>query len=343
MPPFLGAVNFMASQQNTHTGTPGYNSGLGADQVMPVHSEPPHPAIGLALGGGVARGWAHIGALQRLEELGVKPDIVCGTSVGALVGGFWRAGKLSQLESWARALTKRRMLTYFDLMLSGSGLMGGKRLQKTMRTYLDDTRIEDLSGRFVAVTAEMTTGHETWLTEGDLANAIEAAYALPGVFPPRNINGRWLIDGALVNPLPVSVCRAMGARLVIAVGLHGDAFGRASVHRREKFEPVGNSTANDATSEKLLGVGQNFMLRKLFQPSGTTPGLGSVMLASFNIVMDRVTRSRLAGDPADVLILPKVGHVPLLDFDKADDLIMAGRNSIDDAMPEIEGALEILA
>ena len=301
------------------------------------------PKLGLALGGGVARGWAHIGAVQRLEELGVKPDIVCGTSVGALVGGFWLAGALPKLETWARSLTKRRMLAYFDLMLNGSGLMGGKRLQKTMRGYLEDTRIEDLRSRFVAVTTEMATGHETWLMEGDLADAIEAAYALPGVFPPRSINGRWLIDGALVNPLPVSVCRAFGARLVIAVGLHAGAFGRASVQRREKFESGESIESTPPAHRKTFGVGPNLMLRRMFQSNDTTPGLGSVMLASFNIVMDRVTRSRLAGDPPDVLVLPSVGHVPLLDFDKAEELIAAGRNAIDDAMPQIELALEQLA
>ena len=119
-----------------------------------------------------------------------------------------------------------------------------------MRSYLSDTRIEELPGRFVAVTAEMATGHETWLTKGDLADAIEAAYALPGVFPPRNVNGRWLIDGALVNPLPVSVCRALGARLVIAVGLHADAFGRASVQRREKYEPSSEELLDERVAQK---------------------------------------------------------------------------------------------
>ena len=212
-----------------------------------------------------------------------------------------------------------------------------------MRGYLEDTRIEDLRSRFVAVTTEMATGHETWLMEGDLADAIEAAYALPGVFPPRSINGRWLIDGALVNPLPVSVCRAFGARLVIAVGLHAGAFGRASVQRREKFESGESIESTPPAHRKTFGVGPNLMLRRMFQSNDTTPGLGSVMLASFNIVMDRVTRSRLAGDPPDVLVLPSVGHVPLLDFDKAEELIAAGRNAIDDAMPQIELALEQLA
>lgn len=301
------------------------------------------PHVGLALGGGVARGWAHIGVIHRLEELGVTPDVVAGTSVGALAGGFWLAGQLGNLESWARALTKRRMLAYFDLMLNGSGLMGGKRLKKAMRQYLGEIRIEDLPAKFVAVTAELATGHETWLSEGPLAEAIEAAYALPGVFPPRAINGRWLIDGALVNPLPVSACRAMGARVVIAVGLHADAFGRASVQRREKFENPELTDGRDLAASARGGMAERLMLRKLFNAVGPTPGLGSVMLASFNIIMDRMTRSRLAGDPPDVLITPKVGHIALLDFDRADELIALGRAAADEAMPSIENALRVLA
>jgi NTE family protein len=335
------------------------------------------PLVGLALGGGVARGWAHIGVVQRLQELGVKPDIVCGTSVGALVGGFWLAGQLPALEAWARSLTKRRMLSYFDLVLSGSGLMGGGRLRKTMQKYLDDIRIEDLPGQFVAVTAELATGHETWLKSGPLADAIEAAYALPGVFPPRWLDGRWLIDGALVNPLPVSVCRAMGARVVLAVGLHVDAFSRtAKTHRRDKPEieaqaaapsiekaarkrsgffrarvfqrdagPVarGNPAGEPIDPEAAPGVAERVMLRKLFNPTGGAPGLGSVMLSAFNIVMDRVTRARLAGDPPDVMITPQVTHIPLLDFDRADELIKLGRDAVDYSMPRIERAIEMLA
>lgn len=300
------------------------------------------PLIGLALGGGVARGWAHIGVIQRLHEAGIKPDIVCGTSVGALVGGFWLAGELDNLEDWARALTKRRMLAYFDLMLNGSGLMGGKRLHQAMQEYIGEKRIEELPSKFVAVTAELATGHETWIDEGSLSDAIEAAYALPGVFPPRAINGRWLIDGALVNPLPVSVCRAMGARLVIAVGLHADAFGRASVQRREKYENPELSDGRDLAATARGGVAERLMLKKLFNASGPTPGLGSVMLASFNIIMDRMTRSRLAGDPPDVLLTPRVGHIALLDFDRADELIALGREAADEAIGAIDDALKVI-
>jgi NTE family protein len=318
-----------------------HNANIKAPGDQP--DRPQRPSIGLALGGGVARGWAHIGAVQRLDELGIRPDVVAGTSVGALVGGFWLAGHLPALETWARALTKTRMLTYVDFMLTGSGLMGGKRLQKTMLQYLGDTTIEDLPSRFVAVTSELATGHETWLRSGNLAETLEAAYALPGVFPPRAIDGRWLIDGALINPLPISVCRAFGARLVIAVGLHADAFGRASVQRREKFENPELHDGEAIAKAAKANIAEKTVLRRLFRASGPTPGLGTVMLASFNIIMDRITRSRLAGDPADVLILPQVGHIQLLDFDKADELIALGRDAVDEAMPSIENAIEHLA
>jgi len=309
----------------------------------PLNSPRPRPPIGLALGGGVARGWAHIGVVQRLAELGIKPDIVCGTSVGALVGGFWLAGQLPALETWARGLTRRRMLSYFDIVLGGSGLMGGHRLKKTMQKYLGDVRIEELPGQFVAVTAELATGHETWLKSGPLADAIEAAYALPGVFPPRWTDGRWLIDGALVNPLPVSVCRAMGARVVLAVGLHVDAFSRGSNHRRDRIANPELEPSARIEPSAAPGLAERLMLRKLFSPSGSAPGLGSVMLSAFNIVMDRVTRARLAGDPPDVMITPQVSHVPLLDFDRADELIRLGREATDYALPRIERAIDMLA
>lgn len=300
------------------------------------------PTLGLALGGGVARGWAHIGAVQRLDELGIKPDIVAGTSVGALVGGFWLAGHLPALEAWARNLNKTRMLSYFDVVLNGSGLMGGKRLEKILTKTLPKTNIEDLPKKFIAVTAELATGHEVWLRRGDLGEAIQAAYALPGVFPPRAIDGRWLIDGALVNPLPVSACRALGARMVIAVGLHADAFGQSASKRREKFGRVPDTSGAELEEAQGGGIAEKLMMRRLFHPSDTAPGVGTVMMAAFNILMDRVTRARLAGEPPDVQITPQTGHIGLLDFDKADELIGLGREAVDYAMARIDKTMELL-
>ncbi len=305
------------------------------DQSAPKTAPPPRARLGLALGGGVARGWAHIGAVRRLEELGIKPDILAGTSVGALVGGFWLAGKLDALEDWALSLSPTRMLSYVDVVLNGAGLMGGKRLERAMMKYLPPTDIKDLPQDYVAVTAELATGHEVWLREGDLAEAMQAAYALPGVFPPHAVDGRWLIDGALVNPLPVSACRALGARVVIAVGLHADAFNLGVAQRRARFGEMHPALTPDKGSKAGWG--------RLFQGTAAAPGVGSVMLASFNILMDRITRSRLAGDPPDVLVTPQVGHISLLEFDKAQELIALGRKAVDDVRPQIDSALDYLS
>ncbi|GGD07047.1 patatin-like phospholipase family protein [Aquisalinus flavus] len=314
---------------------------------------PPRPAIGLALGGGVARGWAHIGVIRRLLHHGIEPDIVAGTSIGALVGGCWLAGKLDSLEDWALSLNKRRILSYMDLLINGTGLMGGAKLGKVLTHHIADIRIEDLPRPFTVVAAELATGHETWLRNGSLAEAVQAAYALPGVFPPRKVGGRWLIDGALVNPLPVSVCRAMGARIVIAVGLHADAFGRAAVSRRERYDTMEfveganlRNTGHGDAGNGDRGSPDNARLdaiRQLFGMGDKAPGMGTVMLASLNIVMDRLTRSRLAGDPPDVSILPQIGHIALLDFDKADELIRLGEDAVDHQMPYIEEAVSILS
>lgn len=299
------------------------------------------PPIGLALGGGVARGWAHIGAVARLVELGITPKIVAGASVGALVGGFWLAGRLPELEVFARSLTKHRMLNYFDLALSGSGLIGGKKLRQAIREALGERTIESLPGRYTAVTAELATGHETWLMRGSLGDAIEASYALPGVFPPRQIEGRWLIDGAIVNPLPVSVCRALGARVVIAIGLHADSFGRAAVLRRERYDFT-DAGAADGLLKKPAGAARGAVMRRLFREQGPVPGLGTTLLASFNIFMDRTTRSRLAGDPPDVLVTPQVGHIGLLEFNRAAELIDIGRKAVDGQIADIRSAIALL-
>jgi NTE family protein len=185
--------------------------------------------IGLALGGGSARGWAHIGVLRALNEAGIYPDIVAGTSIGAVVGGCYVAGELDALEEFARKLTRRKVLGFLDFNFTGSGLINGQRLCDVLDDRMKGIAIEALSKRFVAVATEIGTGHEIWLSRGKLVDAMRASYALPGIFRPVRIDGRWLFDGALVNPIPVTVCRALGARYVIAVNVNSDSCGRGTV------------------------------------------------------------------------------------------------------------------
>jgi NTE family protein len=286
------------------------------------------PKIGLALGGGAARGWAHIGVLRALIAAGIQPDIIVGTSIGAVVGGCHLARRLDDLEDFARSLTKRSVFGYLDFNLAGTGLISGQKLCDRLEKHLGDTRIEDLERRFTAVATEIGSGHEVWLSRGRLVDAVRASYALPGIFKPVKIDGRWLFDGALVNPIPVSVCRALGARYVIAVNLNYDISSRSAaanaivsqVEHEEQAAEREDAAANDRT-----GVGARWLLsRQLFGRGDDAPGISTVMVDALNIVQDRIARSRLAGDPPDALISPRLHGIGLFDFHRADDAIARG-------------------
>ncbi|WP_343314246.1 patatin family protein [Brucella sp. BE17] len=261
--------------------------------------------IALALGGGAARGWAHIGVLRALDEAGIEIDMIAGTSIGALVGGCYLAGKLDELEEFARGLTRRRMFNLLDLTFRGSGLFGGMKLDGRLREHLDGLRIDELSRPFVAVCTELHTGHEIWLSTGPLVDAMRASYALPGVFEPVRWDGRVLVDGALVNPVPVSVCRAYEQRLVLAVNLHYDQYGRAAVIKHAQARQEGLPVAVRGEKEARLGI-------------------TGVMMEAFNIIQDRISRARMAGDPPDMSLMPVVGQVGLADFHRASEAIEAG-------------------
>jgi len=305
--------------------------------------------LGLALGGGVARGWAHIGAMRALIEAGIKPDIIAGTSIGAIVGAAYLSGKLDVLEKWARSLTQRKMMGYMDVRWGGSGLMRGDRLARVLNHYMGDVRIEDLDRKFAAVTCDLRTGYEVWLQRGPIVPAIRASYALPGAFEPVMVDGRFMIDGALVNPVPVSTCRALGAHMVIAISLNGDAFGpMGSSHEldldgdddpdeTDPFE-IASQSINKLRPDRLL---LKSMIGEV--KPGKSPKIGSVMMGTLNIVMDRISRSRLAGDPPDVFVAPRIGHIGMLEFTKADELIERGYAAMQHEIPLIRSVMDVLS
>ena len=315
-----------------------------AVEAAPDEKAPPlKPSIGLALGGGAARGFAHIGVLRTLVANGIMPDVIVGTSIGAVVGGCYSAGQLDIVEEWARGLTVRGVLGYLDLSLSGSGLINGGRLAAKLEEALGKRKIEELPHHFAAIATEVLTGHEIWLTHGRLVDAMRASYALPGIFTPVHLGGRWLVDGALVNPVPVSAARALGARLVIAVNLNSDLFGRGTV-----IAAHGSNDDDDTPTEKvetalsgLHSIPERILKRKFFG-SANSPGISSIMIDAFNIMQDRVTRSRLAGDPPDILINPRLGKLGLFDFHRAKDVIAIGAHATEKAMEDITDAIAAL-
>ncbi len=303
----------------------------------------PNPAIGLVLGSGLARGFAHIGAIRALEKHGIKPGIVTGTSIGALVGGCYLSGKIDEFEDWALSLTRRKIFGYLDFRVRSAGLIGGARLTALMAEYFAEHKLEDLPCPFVAVAADMVTGHEIWLKEGSFIDTIRASFAMPGVFPPVDLNGRRMLDGALVNPVPVSPCLALGARVTIAIDLNGDMIGKAAKPGQNYHTVAGFDVFNphDVTQEEQ-GLFSGGFAQRMFRRDPNNPSLFGVMVSSLNILQDRLTRSRLAGDPPDVHVKPRIGHIGLLEFERAKELIKEGEEAVDRKLPELQAAIEVL-
>lgn len=300
--------------------------------------------IGIALGGGMARGFAHIGVLKVLNKHGIYPAIVAGTSMGALVGGCYLAGKLDDLEKWALNLNRFKIFGFMDIRVRSASLIGGKRLRAALEDHFDDLDIENLPHPFVAISTDLSTGHEIWLRKGSLINAMMASFALPGVFPPVNLNHRHLVDGALVNPVPVSVTQALGSRLTIAVDLHADMIGKA-VKSGESFQTIAGFDLFDneaVPEEEQKKFKKSWFAKRLFRREENNPSLFGVMMSALGIFQDRITRSRLAGDPPDVHIKPRIGHIGMLEFERAEELIRLGEEAAERAIPKIKAAMQVL-
>ena len=296
------------------------------------------PIIGLALGSGASRGWSHVGVIKALLKEGVEPDVVCGTSVGAMVGGSYVAGNLEKLEEWVLGSTRSDVLRFFDLKFSQSGFVSVERMRRFLRNYVgeEDVLIENLPKKYVAVSADLDNGREFWFRKGILAHAVRASMAMPGLFPAVRHNDRWLVDGGLVNPVPVSACHALGAEIVIAVNLNSDIVGKrlrkASPVMTEQQEGVLSSLKQQARQYSSSLFPHN---EKKDEPLSLIGAISS----SINIFQDRITRSRLAGDPADVVLSPKLGDMGILEFSRAADAMREGEECVQAALPEIRRAI----
>lgn len=293
------------------------------------------PKLGLALGGGSARGWAHIGVIRALQQAGIEPDIVCGTSIGSLVGAAYAAGELDELETWVKSLTWQTVVGLLDFTIT-AGLIKGVRLIDFFRSRFSDMEIEELHKPFGAVATELSSGREIWMREGKVLEAVRASIALPGLFTPVEHNGRLLVDGGLVNPVPVSLARAMGADIVIAVDLSSDLRGR----RMRKPAVAARTVAKPGKiSSHLTTMLSRFQLGKASQPEKAgvmlSPSMLDVMAWSLNIMQERITRSRLAGEPADVVIQPRLGHMALMDYHRAAPAITEGVRATEIALPQL--------
>ncbi len=296
--------------------------------------------IGLALGSGSSRGWAHIGIIKALAELGIEPDIICGTSVGALVGASYISNNIDQLETWACSLTKFKAMRFFDINTSLNGFVNIDKFHHFLNEYVanDSALIENYAKRFASVATDMGSGSEVWLRNGSLVEAVWASISMPGLFPAIKNRDKWLVDGGLVNPVPVSVCRALGADMVIAVNLNGDLIGTHGNNNSQKTvkrEKVATGKLVDLVKEYrgLLFSGNN--------SDDQPPGLLDAIAGSINIMQDRITRSRLVGDPPDIILSPKLSNIGLLELYRAEEAIAEGRHCVERMKSEITHILGI--
>jgi NTE family protein len=295
--------------------------------------------LGIALGSGSARGWAHIGILKGLAEQGIHPDIVCGTSIGALVGASYVSNNIGKLEAWVCSLTKFDIARFFEVNRSLNGFVNQERLHHFLNQYVaeDEVLIENLDKKYAAVSTELLTGREVWHSEDAIIKAVWASISLPGLFPAINNNDRWLVDGGLVNPVPVSVCKALGADIVIAVNLNGDIVGKHfdKVKRTPESEKGFTHKVTDLVKEYTGS------LLPIMNDDNQPPGLFDAIAGSVNITQDRITRSRLAGEPPDILLAPRLADLGLLEFYRASEAISRGEKCVRRMLPAIKEVLEI--
>jgi NTE family protein len=304
------------------------------------------PRIGLALGSGSARGWSHIGVIEALSEAGIVPDVVAGCSIGSLVGAAYVCGKLAELKAFALSLTWREIARLTDVRLNSGGLVEGAEVVAMLRGLGIDKDIAACATPYVAVATDLRSGREIWMKDGPIETAVRASISLPGIFAPAQRDGHWLVDGGLVNPVPVSAARALGADVVIAVNLNGDLVGRYGFTPKAGIEGASNGGEQGTAPEFLARLVEDMpallkkpaatLLPKLVTPAPDKPGYFDVLMNSINIMQDQITRARMAGEPPHVALVPRLEGLKMLEFNRAAEAIAEGRACVAQALPYIK-------
>lgn len=300
------------------------------------------PRIGLALGGGSARGWSHIGIIDALQEAGIEPDIVCGTSIGSLVGAAYVAGNLTQLRDWAEAVSWREIVGHLDLNLLRGGLIEGKQIVRFLRGLGVVGQIEDFDKPYAAIASDLASGEEITLVAGPIDEAVRASIALPGIFSPLKVGDRWLLDGGLVNPVPVSACRELGADIVIAVNLNSGLLGRHQSNdgpaRRNKKRWTSRKEFLDRIEKQMPAAIRRqaaLITPRLLRTTPAGPGYFDVIANSIYIMQHQITSARLAAEQPQIILSPDLGDIGFFEFNRATEAIKAGRSCVARSLSDI--------
>ena len=296
------------------------------------------PKIGIALGSGAARGLAQIGVLEGLAAMGVVPEVVSGTSIGALVGAAFVTGKLAALKTRMENFGRRDVAALLDVHLSTGGLIEGRRIENFLDSLGVAGSIETQGPRYAAVATDLASGREIWLQQGPIGRAVRASIGMPGILSPTRHDGRWLIDGGLVNPVPVSLARALGADIVIAVDLNSKLVGRRFSGSDIDLTASTTAPAVSAQVPQWLMGAVGPILQRVLQAGPDYPSYFEVLANSLNIMQDHITRTRLAGDPPDVLLCPRLAEFLWLDFHRANEAIAEGLACVQAVEPMIRRA-----
>jgi NTE family protein len=285
------------------------------------------PKLGIALGSGSARGWAHIGVLRALADEGIAPDFIAGCSMGAMVGAACAAGRIEELEAWALSLDWKGVVGLLDLGLRG-GLIKGDRLLNMFHGQFVECQFSELALPFAAVATDLATGKELWLREGEVSDAVRASCTVPGLFQPVRRDGRYVVDGSIVNPIPVSLCRAMGAEVVIAVDLGS--------HLNRRFPRDGQEPSKaESPRRRLFNV-----LGPSKRPVVPPPSIVDTLLGAIDVMQERIAQARLVSEPPDVLLTPRLGELGTFEYHRAALAIAEGRAAVAQNLPAIREALE---
>ena len=311
---------------------------------------PLRKTVGLVLGCGSSRGWAHIGAIEALEDANIPIDLIVGCSIGSYIGAIYASQSIKSLKDFVLKMDGKKVFSYFDIVLPRSGLLDGtKKLMELFSMHTDVQNFSELKIPVMMVATDLETGQKVVLKSGKLLNALRASMSIPGLFAPARIKNRWLVDGGLVDPVPVSVARAVGADIVIAIDLSSGIISKQK-RKKQKFQskktPVEQEEKKNELIEKLSkyyeNAGSSFKnkINDLFKKEASTPDIIETVTTSFNIMQDRITRINLAVPPPNVLIQPHLGELKMLDFDQVEHTIEEGyiraKEKIEDIMIMLE-------
>jgi NTE family protein len=307
--------------------------------------------VSLVLGSGSSRGWAHIGAIEALEGGHIPIDSIVGCSIGSYVGAIYAAGGIQSLKEFVLRMDGKKVFSYFDIVLPRSGLLNGtKKLRELYSMHTNARDFAELQVPVMMVATDLETGAKVVLNSGSIMEALRATMSIPGIFAPARVKNRWLVDGGLVDPVPVDVARATGAEVVIAVNLASRIVSRkkwTNPAKPVRLKPPGHQENKDEEqkSELIRKLAEFYTasesslkhkIREILKKESAVPDIMEAVTNSINIMQDQITRINLAVSPPDILIQPRLGGLKMFDFDHVEHTIEEGYIAVREKMEDIK-------